>query len=538
MRTIYIFAAAALCGLALTTSCEKDNENELSGNAVEIFVEGSGAKTTVNGTSVKWVEGDRIWINGAEGTVARNGNHWYADGSFSTNSDFNSFYPATLVTATGAENQTDAIATVVFPSHYSSSFDGGNQVISLPLAARSVSGSTGVVFRHLSAGINEVVTNSTGDDLYIDSVSVSSSSINLCGQARVSLREDDAPSVVATGDGAKTVTVNFTTPVMIANDESKTIQVPVIPNTTGLGDLTVKVYSHQTMANSSILYLTYTKTKSSAPGLGRNAVASLAVSMSADGAELEKSVLGAFTVALNDDGTLKKIYFSHGNLQYKMGEAYPWRFAPNQYDCVGAWNTSDWVDLFGWGTWTGNEVEPLRTPYDYTKYSWNTDDFVKESELADASQRGYNWRTLSSKEWEYVLNIKDNNGRGDEYRFAKAMVTNNKIPGLILFPDDFVLPTGMTINKYNKVEANFNTNVFSDAEWSLLEAEGCVFLPAAGCRKVDTPQELGKMGGYHSSTEKPVMDDNKMRFDNTSLVPAKNGGKMWGNSVRLVRGAN
>ncbi len=530
MKKIYIFAAATLCGLTMMTSCTKEDVNGISDGALEIFAEGTGTKTTVNGSSVKWVENDEVWINGINGTVKQSGGHWYADGTFSTSADFNAFYPATLATAAAAGNQTSATATVVFPSRYASSFDGNSQVIALPMGARCEGSATSVVFKHLSAGINVNVENNTGDILLVDSVSVTSATVNLCGQVTVTLSADADPAAITAGNGTKTVTVYFASPVSLAANDSKTIQVPVIPNATSLGDLTVNVYSHTTLPSSSIQSLIYTNQKSNTPALVRNAVASLPVNMTTDGTEMTKRVLGAFSVSDN-----MKVYFSMGNLQYKEGERFPWRFALNQYDCVGAWNTADWVDYFGWGTWTGNNVDPLRTPYDATRYLWNTEDFVKESELADASQRGFDWRTLSSKEWEYIINVKGTNGRKDDYRFAKAIVSDNKISGLILFPDDFVLPTGVTINSYNKSSDHFSSNILSDAEWSLLEAEGCVFLPAAGCRKEDVSQEVDKMGGYHSSTEKPATDDYKMRFDNTSLVPAKNGGKMWGNSVRLVR---
>lgn len=50
---------------------------------------------------------------------------------------------------------------------------------------------------------------------------------------------------------------------------------------------------------------------------------------------------------MNSNGNV--VRFSPGNLQYKNGEG--WRFAEHQYDYIGAWDISNWVDLFGWGTW-------------------------------------------------------------------------------------------------------------------------------------------------------------------------------------------
>ena len=51
----------------------------------------------------------------------------------------------------------------------------------------------------------------------------------------------------------------------------------------------------------------------------------------------------------------KKVFFSKGNLQYYLGTAYDWRFAPEQYMVCGEDNKNretddNWIDLFGYGT--------------------------------------------------------------------------------------------------------------------------------------------------------------------------------------------
>ena len=71
--------------------------------------------------------------------------------------------------------------------------------------------------------------------------------------------------------------------------------------------------------------------------------------------ELPGLLAGKFSVSAT-----KQVQFSQGNLQYNSSEAtYKWRFAEHQYDYVGAWNTSTWVDLFGWGTWSGDATNPI-----------------------------------------------------------------------------------------------------------------------------------------------------------------------------------
>ena len=110
------------------------------------------------------------------------------------------------------------ISSVVFPSRYASSFDGDNQEIALPMAARSSNSATAVELKHLSSGINLVVINNTGNTLWVDSVSITSATENLSGQALVTLSIDTLPIVSAGVDGSKSVTVYFDSAFAIANN--------------------------------------------------------------------------------------------------------------------------------------------------------------------------------------------------------------------------------------------------------------------------------------------------------------------------------
>lgn len=68
---------------------------------------------------------------------------------------------------------------------------------------------------------------------------------------------------------------------------------------------------------------------------------------------------GKFSVSAS-----QKVHFSQGNLQYKAS-TNTWRFAAEQYHCVGSNNANispsynGWIDLFGWGT--GNNPTLLST---------------------------------------------------------------------------------------------------------------------------------------------------------------------------------
>ncbi len=503
--------AAMLCGLAMTTACTKEDAADFPEGSLEIFAEGSGlsTKTTVNGTSVKWVDDDKVWINNNIGTVTHSGDHWYAakdgGGSFVTSTEFNSFYPATIATDASASSQTASTATVVFPSRYASSFDGDNQVLSLPMAARSEAGATGVQFKHLSAGINVNVKNTFTNDtvLYLDSVSVTSGSVNLCGQASVGLSTSAVPTVSATGTGSKTVTVYFSTPVALAVDASKCVQVPVIPSSSDLGTVTIRVYTHlASVAYGSMEVFTFEKNKSSFGALGRNEVkSSPEIGIVRGGANVTPSVKGAFSVS-----PTTRVIFSQGNLQY-VGST--WQFAEHQYDYLGSSQSDGNRDLFDWN----NESRSIG---------------------------GSTWRMLSSEEMEYLLNTRSNatfdlpdNTAG--IRYTKATVSDKN--GIIIFPDNYVHPTGVSVtgdHAYNTATANYDVFTVTSG-WEKMQAAGAVFLPAAGYN--DGSSHDDGTGYYWLST---TLGDNAYRllFSNSELTASNTQAKTYRCSVRLVKEAN
>lgn len=163
-----------------------------------------------------------------------------------------------------------------------------------------------------------------------------------------------------------------------------------------------------------------------------------------------------------------RVYFSQGNLQYN---AYTdtWRFAENQYDYIGDANSNisasydGWVDLFSWGT--GNN--PTSTHYQ-SYHDWGDNVIINGD--------GKQWRTLTNNEWSYVINERKTISG---IRYVTANV--NSINGVILLPDRW------NVDLYDFKDHNgggsYYSNVVSKSDWlSKLEANGAVFLPAAGLR--------------------------------------------------------
>jgi hypothetical protein len=215
----------------------------------------------------------------------------------------------------------------------------------------------------------------------------------------------------------------------------------------------------------------------------------------------------------------KTVHFSPGNLQYKSGKG--WRFALHQYDYVGEWNTSDWVDLFGWGTW-GEGKNPLLTSYNATDYQWNTD---FQGTLGGHSD----WRTLTNEEWVYVFN---NSARGSN-RYLKANITvgSDSYNGVILFPDNY----DGSIGSYTYNNINGWTLV-SASDWIAMETAGAVFLPAAGYRSGTDVNFVEFSAPYWSKTPENNYDNARAAgFADSDLLPDYSEFRFYGSSVRLVR---
>ena len=223
----------------------------------------------------------------------------------------------------------------------------------------------------------------------------------------------------------------------------------------------------------------------------------------------------------------KQVYFSKGNLQL-VGKN-TWQFAEHQYDYFGGNQSDNHRDLFGWGTGDNPNLTST-TPSDYATFTdWGTN-------------MGAGWRTLTADEWTYLFT-----GRSVTTRYCKATV--NGVGGVVLFPDTYTHPAGVTAPQNINPPAtstadggtSFAANVWSLADWEKMEAAGCVLLPAAGWRNGATTEQLGVAGYYWSSS-----------IDGSDATKAQDvvyntDGRMWihtshvcqnGFSVRLVYDPN
>ena len=195
---------------------------------------------------------------------------------------------------------------------------------------------------------------------------------------------------------------------------------------------------------------------------------------------------GLFSVSAS-----KHVNFSKGNLQYQASTG-KWRFADNQWDCIGddnlniSYNYSGWIDLFGWGT-GDNPTNNSAGLGDYGNFSdWGN------NTISNISTNSNKWYTLTATEWEYVME-KRATPSGIRYVCAKV----NGINGYILLPDDW-----HAYYYHLNTEYDYSCNQIDLSDWDVLESKGAVFLPASGFRNPydNELKYVGTKGYYWASS--------------------------------------
>ena len=231
--------------------------------------------------------------------------------------------------------------------------------------------------------------------------------------------------------------------------------------------------------------------------------------------EIEETIRDVFSVSAD-----KKVYFSPGNLQYQAS-TNTWRFAENQWDFVGTQtpdrygnsggtvNGSDnanisenydgWIDLFGWGTSGYNSKNPYMTSTENSDYGDGSNniagtnyDWGGYNAISNGGNQAGMWRTLTYDEWDYLLVA-----RADASSKCGIAIVNN-VNGFVLLPDDWTLPTGVTFT--SGTYGDYTQNNYSAEDWSKMEVNGAVFLPAAGCTIGASVEGVGSEGSYWSSS--------------------------------------
>jgi hypothetical protein len=177
--------------------------------------------------------------------------------------------------------------------------------------------------------------------------------------------------------------------------------------------------------------------------------------------------------------------------------------------------------LFGWGT-GNNPTKSSTSSSDYSTFNdWGNNSI--------SNGGGRRWFTLTRDEWVYVLNKRSTSSG---IRYAKAKV--NRVNGVILLPDNWS-SSNYSLSNTNSSGASYSSNRISQSDWTnRLEANGAVFLPAAGCRYGTDVYDVGSFGIYWSASYDSRDGAHFVGFGDENLYPGNYYYRYYGQSVRLV----
>lgn len=521
------FFLLAICAMALASGCQKQETEEFPTFYACAEMNGD-AKTALVGSSIHWEDGDLVKVYGDCG---------YAQYRVTPEAD-----PTSAMMSYNSVTSGNMFGflpyRIVYPYSLALDGSGNNNVlrVSLPSIQQSVSG--------------ELTKNFP---MYAESMVHNVVFKNLCGVLRIHLQypNKNIASIQVSANEALcgTYTIN--------NSGAN----PILENPIDAGNvLTLYLDSPQSIDEGKNFYLcmpagTYTNltltfvaddntscTKSSSASftVGRSQISSITIPSS--GLTFETFIPeGAPLPGLFSVSATNQVRFAPGNLQYTTqgthavaaGGTMPgtWRFAEHQWNLVGSLSClnisyhnnvtpgnvdgsdnafisssyTGWIDLFGWGTSGYNNKYPYMTDYDFyntnslygngnndisgTNYDWGEYNAISNG----GNQPGL-WRTLTISEWRHLYSGRTNYSQ----LFGYATVCG--IHCVIFLPDAWVLPIGCSFTPSSRLNVNWNDNVYSFAQWQLMERAGAVALPAAGSRGTTSMHQVGSAGYYWSST--------------------------------------
>ncbi|MBR4838664.1 MAG: hypothetical protein IK004_09620 [Bacteroidales bacterium] len=246
----------------------------------------------------------------------------------------------------------------------------------------------------------------------------------------------------------------------------------------------------------------------------------------------------------------KRVLFASGNVQHVYNaekRTWIWKFAEHQYDMLD--NDDVQIkegrcdrDRFGWGT--GNN--PDNMSHSNSDYPQSTNEFVDWGRNFPEGG-SYPWFAPKCVEWRYLMFQRTTTELNGVYnaRYARARV--NGVKGVILFPDVYSHPVGVTLPTVNSINytnnngnGSYSDNNYTEDDWNKMAASGAVFLPITGQRVYSGGWNISYLengdGHYWSQCDldDPVHACNLYFTDYRPYVQDKDD-KCKGFAVRLVR---
>ena len=521
MKKQHLFFAAVLAAFCFS-SCQKEEK------AITHFTAGmeqascqQDNKTYLDGTLLKWVEGDQVKVFGTAGSGAffsvtpRTDDATWAELEYVSGNlafgPYKAIYPATLVVSSNS---------IMLPS---TQFSADGNLSEFPMYAES----TTDVFQFK----------------------------NLCGALKIHLQQSDVTinriSIIANSNisGTYTIDASGTAPLLVysANGSNSTMLYCTSAQDISAGH---DFYIYLPAGTYNGLQLVFYQpdgshcTKTGNVNVERSVCSNIIIGSSLVFSDPEPEsngrLPGLFSVA---EG--RQVYFSQGNLQWSAtgnhavngGGTAPgtWRFAEHQYDRIGYDNANisstytGWIDLFGWGT-SGYHNEDDVHNVNFNPYSSSWDIIVNEENnffgygpsnymvdrdligtsanydwgVYNAISNGGNipnvWRTLTVDEWDFLLYTRNN--ASNKFAVGRIKTTDyTYLNGFIILPDEWTLPSLCSFTAgFSTQENDFSKNTYTESQWLIMESAGAIFLPAGGDRLGNWVNNMGSVGFYWSSS--------------------------------------
>ncbi len=526
------------------TSCNKEEQGSTEFIATMESCTDIQSKTTLNGTDLNWVAGDQIAVYGTSGngvysatpqTPATRATFNHVSGS-NVSTPCRAYYPSTLTT--------DGVNITL---HATQTYVAGSMQ-EFPMYAESSTNT--LAFKNLCGALKLHLTKANTN---ISTIAVTATTpIN--GTFTVSYNGGDPVlTPTTTASVANTTVITCATAQAIDNGADFYIYLPA-GNYTSL-EIELNTDNNRQCIKTANTTIPVTRSHYTTITLGENDLNFNTL--------LPQGVLpGLFSVSAT-----KQVRFSQGNLQYQASTG-TWRFAEHQWNYVGTQTPdgggdfggnvsgsdnrnisatySGWIDLFGWGTsgwnsgadcyqpWSTSRTDDYCVGRSYTNDltgAYAEADWAWHNAISNGGNAAHLWRTLTSAEWVYLLNTRTNAS-------AKHGTGNiNGVRGLIILPDNWTLPSGCSFaSGFASSYRDWTHNSYTLAQWSLMEAAGAVFLPAAGYRWGTSVAIVGYSGKYWSTTHSLSYQGSayQMDFYSAILRAVISQGRGEGISVRPV----
>ena len=494
-KSMLLFAIVIASAFA---GCTKEGDTVTLGVKVDGW--GKDSKITIdNYRTPQWSQGDGVWINNAHDyTITADANSVQINGvTRASDGQYYAVFPSDIVPEQGAVS--DGSVPVKLPRCQTFVREGNSQKVGVPMMAHA-DNSTVLNFKNLCSLVKVTVHNGTGANMTLDSITITASTTKLCGATSASIQNNNAVLEPITNGGENTVSLVFGSDEQIhaGVDGEYYISLPEF----GADEVAIIVFANGNR---------YFPVLKSSVYLEHNSIAKVTLTINAL-LEIKES----FAVTRT-----KNVRFSKGNLQYSRRGSHAvvrgtadgtWRFAEHQYDFIGSGNSAiynsddmGWFDLFGWGTsgWYSGARDYMPTSTDnngscymvgggygnsltgnYANADWGV-----YNAISNGGNQPGQWRTMSISEWNYLLTGRT--GCTDNRRYTKN-VTINSCTGIIIYPNSYTMPT-IGVSTEGAITCSL-------AQWAILEAGGCVFLPPTGRRREGSACIFPATGFYWSTS--------------------------------------